>query len=129
VLAVTKRLPPEVDWTLPAPRELNVVEPVAENIPVTLELAKVDWPVTNRGPETVRAEVEALVTVKTLVPELKVKLELVDMEEPPPKRTSVEVRRLAPVPPLATGRIPVKVMLGVVPPEEAMLPEPVTLVT
>ena len=33
------------------------------------------------------------------------------------------------VPPFATGRIPVKVMLGVVPPLEAMFPLPVTLVT
>lgn len=34
-----------------------------------------------------------------------------------------------PVPPLEIGITPVTVMLGVVPPEEAMLPEPVTAVT
>lgn len=36
---------------------------------------------------------------------------------------------LALVPPLAIGSTPVKVMFGVVPPEDAMLPDPVTVVT
>jgi len=39
-------------------------------VPVTL-----NKPVIQAGPDTVKAEVEALVTVKTLVEELKVKLE------------------------------------------------------
>ena len=33
------------------------------------------------------------------------------------------------MPPFAMGRVPVKVMLGVVPPDDAMLPDAVTLVT
>ena len=36
---------------------------------------------------------------------------------------------VAPVPPLPTGRVPVKVIFGEVPPEEAMLPEAVTALT
>ncbi len=32
VLAVTNKAPPEVDWTLPAPREDRVVEPLAVTV-------------------------------------------------------------------------------------------------
>ena len=73
-MASVNKAPPEVDLTKPAPREDRVVEPVADRVPVIELEAKVDWPVTTKGPETVTAEVEALVTVKTFVPELKVKL-------------------------------------------------------
>ena len=51
-----------------------VVRPVEEAV------AKVLCPVTIRGPETVKAEVEALVTNRLLVEELKVKLVLVAMD-------------------------------------------------
>ena len=36
---------------------------------------------------------------------------------------------LSPVPPLVVAKVPVNVMLGVSPPDEAMFPEPVTAVT
>jgi hypothetical protein len=125
---------------MPVPREEMVVDPLTVNVPVrevvarkelpeTVKavveaLANVDWPVTTKGPLTVEAEVEALVTVKTLVAELKVKLEEVPTALVPlPNRTSVEVRLAAPVPPLATDNWPcqpkVKALLAI---------EPVTLV-
>ncbi len=52
--------------------------------------------------------VERLVTVRVLVPELKVKL--VDVPTTPvplPNKMSEAVKDWAPVPPLATGKIPV----------------------
>ena len=50
---------------------------------------------------------EALVTVKTLVAELKVKfVEVPTGDVPLPNKTSVDVKAGAPVPPLATGKIP-----------------------
>jgi len=39
------------------------------------------------------------------------------------------VKEEAFVPPLAIGRVPVKVISGAVPPLDAMFPEPVTVVT
>jgi len=67
----------------------------------------VDCPVTNRGPETVRAEVEALVTVRLLVEEVKVKLEEVAIGLVPlPNKMSLAVMAWEPVPPLATGKMP-----------------------
>ena len=63
-------------------------------------------------PEADRPVVEALVTVKTLVLELKVKLEEVAMGLVPlPKRMSLAVMDKEPVPPLATGRIPVTLVV------------------
>jgi hypothetical protein len=60
--------------------------------PVEEALAKVDWPVTNKLP-LVKTVVEALVTVKTLVVELKVKLvEVAKVLVPAPNRISLAVR-------------------------------------
>ena len=123
----TYNAPPLVDLTVPAPKEERVVEPLTLNVPVKEEeakkevpltvkpveeaLASVDWPVTNKAPEVKTVE-EALVTVRTLVPELKVKLvEVPTAEVPLPNRTAVEVKLLAPVPPLATGKMPVTLVV------------------
>jgi len=77
----------------------------------------VEVPVVIRGPETVKAEVEALVTVKLLVAELKVKLEEVaKVLVPAPNRMSLAVKFCS-------------WMVGVVPPEDRTEPEPETEVT
>ena len=71
------RAPPLVERTRPAPKELKVVLPVTVRVPVrevearkllpvTVKpveeaVAKVDCPVTNKGPETVKAVAEAAV--------------------------------------------------------------------
>lgn len=88
-----------------------------------LVVAKVEVPVTlnnpviQAGPETVKAEVEALVTVKTLVEELKVKLEEVAIVLLPwPNRMSLAVKFC-------------NWIVGVVPPEDRMEPLPETEVT
>ena len=48
---------------------------------------------------------------------------------PLPRRTKFVAHEVEPVPPLATGSVPVNVMFGLVPPLDAMLPEPVTFKT
>jgi len=84
---------------------------------VMVVVARVEVPVVIRGPETVKAEVEALVTVKLLVAELKVKLEEVaKVLVPAPNRMSLAVKFCS-------------WMVGVVPPEDRTEPEPETEVT
>ena len=91
---------PPVERTLPVPREDIVVEPV-----------------TTKGPLTVKAEVLALVTVKTLVAELNVKLEdVAKVFVPAPNNISLAV-------------IVCSWIVGVVPPEERTEPLPETEVT
>ena len=57
------REPLAVLRTRPAVRDEMVVEPLTLNLPVMEVVAKEEVPVIHEGPETVRAEVEALVEV------------------------------------------------------------------
>ena len=112
--------------------------PLTVRVPVMEVVAKVERPLT------VKAVAEALpkldVAVATMEEKEGLLLRVTTVEVPiktccPPlmERLAEETVRLprvvVPMPPLEVGITPVRVMLGVSPPEEAMLPEPVTLVT
>jgi hypothetical protein len=51
---------PEAERTTPVPKEEMVVEPETVKLPVRLVVARVETPVTNKGPETVRAVLDAV---------------------------------------------------------------------
>ena len=63
------KAPPEVDLTIPAPREEIVVEPETVRVPVMLVVAKLEIP------ETVKAVVEAF--CNEVLPETVRRLEIV----------------------------------------------------
>lgn len=134
VLELTvKVLEPKVNVPLPAVRVLPLKLLALKAVAVVV--AKVEVPVTNMGPETVKPVVEAFcrevlpetvrrlemvvepVTARVLEEELKVKLEEVAMVLLPwPNRMSLAVRFCS-------------WMVGVKPPEEVTEPEPLTAVT
>jgi hypothetical protein len=85
------------------------VKPLPKDNWVMVVVARVEAPVTDRVPPTVkRLEIVVEPLTVNVLPPTKVKLELVASGlEPLPNRISLAVTAWEPVPPLATGRIPV----------------------